>query len=196
VANNPGDITQLLGKWRRGDPDAESRLFELLLPDLRKMARRYFRAERAGHTLQPTALVNEAFLRLVSAKGIDWQDRGHFFAVAARMMRRYLIYHAKNKPSVAFVEMEGIPERGAGGFARVELTLAVDALLNELEKESPQRRSVVELKFFLDLSDEDAAQALNLSLHTFQREWYRARRWLFERLNANPCKEARGAAAE
>jgi RNA polymerase sigma factor (TIGR02999 family) len=196
VADNPGEITQLLGKWRGGDHDAESRLFELLLPDLRRIARRYFRAERAGHTLQPTALVNEAFLRLVSAKGIDWQDRGHFFAVAARMMRRYLVDHAKNKPSVAFLAMEGIPERGAGGYTRVELTLAVDALLDELGKESPQRRSVVELKFFLDLSDEDAAQALNLTLHTFQREWYRARRWLFERLNANPGKTVRSATAE
>ena len=89
MADKAGEITQLLCKWRDGEPDAESRLFELLLPDLRRMARRYFRSERAGHTLQPTTRVNEAFLRLVRAKGIDWQDRGHFFAVAARMMRRY-----------------------------------------------------------------------------------------------------------
>jgi RNA polymerase sigma-70 factor (ECF subfamily) len=187
VADNPGEITQLLGKWRAGDRDAESRLFELLLPDLRRMARRYFRSERAGHTLQPTALVNEAFLRLISSKDIDWQDRGHFFAIAARVMRRYLIYHAKHKPSVPFLAMEGIPEPVADRYKRVELTLAVDALLDELGKESPQRRSVVELKFFLGLSDEDAAQALNLTLHTFQREWYRARRWLFERLHAMPA---------
>ena len=195
MADHPGEITQLLGKWRNGDHDAESRLFELLLPDLRRMARRYFRGERAGHTLQATALVNEAFLRLVRAKDIDWQDRGHFFAVAARMMRRYLTDHAKNKPGVVFLEMEGIPEQVAGRYKRAELTLAVDALLDELGKESPQRRSVVELKFFLDLSDEDAAQALNLTLHTFQREWYRARRWLFERLNANPRESARGESA-
>ena len=140
--------------------------------------------------------MNEAFLRLVSAKGIDWQDRGHFFAIAARMMRRYLIDHAKNKPGVPFQAMEGIPEPVAGGRTPVELTLAVDALLDELGKESPQRRSVVELKFFLDLSDEDAAQALNLTLHTFQREWYRARRWLFERLNASPRKAEQRAAAD
>jgi RNA polymerase sigma-70 factor (ECF subfamily) len=196
VADNPGEITQLLGKWRSGDQVAESRLFELLLPDLRRMARGYFRWERAGHTLQPTALVNEAFLRLVSAKDIDWQGRDHFFAVAARMMRRYLIDHAKNKPGVVFLEMEGIPEPVASRYKRVELTLAVDALLDELGKESAQRRSVVELKFFLDLSDEDAAQALNLTLHTYQREWYRARRWLFERLNAKPGNAARGATAE
>jgi RNA polymerase sigma-70 factor (ECF subfamily) len=109
VADNPGEITQLVGKWRAGDHEAESRLFELPLPDLRRMARRYFRSERAGHSLQPTALVNEAFLRLVSAKGIDWQDRGHFFAIAARMMRRYLTSHARNKPGVVFSGDGGHP---------------------------------------------------------------------------------------
>src|SRR6266571_5290670 len=86
----PSDITQLLHKWRAGDQGAESRLFELLLPDLRKIARRCFRGERPGHTLQPTALVNEAFLRLAAAKNIEWRDRGHFFALAARIMRHYL----------------------------------------------------------------------------------------------------------
>jgi DNA-directed RNA polymerase specialized sigma24 family protein len=91
--------------------------------------------------------------------------------------------------------MEGTPEPLASRYKRVELTLAVDALLDELGKESPQQRSVVESKFFLDLSDEDAAQALNLTLHTFQREWYRARRWLFERLNAKPSQSARGESA-
>src|SRR5215813_2054671 len=107
----PGEVTQLLHKWRSGDREAEGRLFELLLPDLRTIAGRCFRAERPGHTLQPTALVNEAFLRLAKSKNIDWQDRGHFLAVSARVMRRLLIDHARTRPSVRFLPMEGLPER-------------------------------------------------------------------------------------
>jgi RNA polymerase sigma-70 factor (ECF subfamily) len=182
VASGPGGITLLLQQWRAGDARAESRLFELLMPDLRRIANRYFRRERPGHTLQPTALVNEAFLRLATAKNIDWQDRGHFFALAATIMRRYLIDHARAKPSVVFLPMEGLPEHFLGEHSQLELAVAVDTLLNELEKESHQQRAVVELKFFLGLTDNEAADALGLTLHTFQREWYRARTWLFARL--------------
>jgi DNA-directed RNA polymerase specialized sigma24 family protein len=99
-------------------------------------------------------------------------------------MRRYLIDHARSRPSVEFLPMEGLPERILGSYTRLELAIAVDALLDELEIQSHQRRAVVELKFFLGLTDAEAADALNLSLHTFQREWYRARRWLFQRLTA------------
>jgi len=187
---NPGEITQLLQKWRTGNREAESRLFELLMPDLRKIAGRCFRGERSGHTLQPTALVNEAFIRLAAAKNIDWQDRGHFFALAARVMRCYLIDHARSRPSVHFLAMEGLPERVLANHTRLELAVAVDALLDELETESHQRRAVVELKFFLGLTDAEAADALNLTLHTLQREWYRARRWLFERLSKEQWKAA------
>jgi len=183
MASNPTEITRLLQQWREGDRDAESHLFELLMPDLRKMADRYFRNERRDHTLQPTALINEAFLRLARAKNIEWNDRGHFFAIAATIMRRYLIDYARSRPGVEVLPMEGLPEQILGTYNKLELAVAVDALLDELERESPQRRSVVELKFFLGLTDEEAAQALNLTLHTLQREWARARRWLFERLN-------------
>jgi len=189
VAAGPGDITCLLQQWKLGDQGAESRLFQLLMPDLRRIAACCFRGERPGHTLQPTALVNEAFLRLAAAKNIEWRDRGHFLALAARVMRRYLIDYARSRPSVAFLPMEGLPERILGKHTPLELTLAVDALLDELGKESHQRRAVVELKFFLGLTDEEAADALHLSLHTLQREWYRARRWLFERLSAEPWRK-------
>jgi RNA polymerase sigma-70 factor (ECF subfamily) len=188
VGTNLGEITVLLQQWRTGDSQAESQLFELLMPDLRKIAARCFRGERPGHTLQPTALVNEAFLRLAAAKNIDWRDRGHFFALAARIMRRYLIDHARSRPSVAFLPMEGLPERVLGKHTRLELAVAVDTLLDELEKESHQQRAVVELKFFLGLTDAEAADALNLKLHTLQREWYRARVWLFGRLSTEPWK--------
>jgi RNA polymerase sigma-70 factor (ECF subfamily) len=190
VVSNRGEITQLLQQWGTGDRQAESRLFELLMPDLRKIAGHCFRGERRGHTLQPTALVNEAFVRLAAARNIEWRDRGHFFALAARIMRRYLIDHARSRPSVQFLPMEGLPERVLGKHTRIELAMTVDVLLDELEAESHQRRAVVELKFFLGLTDEEGAEALNLTVHTFQREWYRARRWLFERLTREPWKAA------
>lgn len=188
MAGDPGEVTQLLQQWRTGDRQAESRLFELLMPDLRKIAGRCFRGERPGHTLQVTVLVNEAFVRLARAKNIDWRDRGHFFALAARIMRRYLIDYARSRPSVQFLPMEGFPERILGVHTPLDLAITIDVLLNALEKESPQRRAVVELKFFLGMTDEEAADALSLSLHTLQREWYRARRWLFQRLDAESWK--------
>src|ERR1035437_2217106 len=154
------------------------------MPDLRKIAGHCFRRERPGHTLQPTALVNEAFLRLANAKNIDWQDRGHFLALSARVMRRYLIDHARSRPSVKFLPMEGLPERVLGSHTPLELAIAIDRLLDALETESHQRCAVVELKFFLGLTDSEAADALSLKLHTLQREWHRARVWLFERLRA------------
>src|ERR1051326_9604998 len=95
VGTKPNEITRLLQQWRAGDRDAESHLFELLMPDLRKLADRYFRNERKDHTLQPTALIHEAFLRLVRTKNIEWNDRHHFFAIAATIMRRYLIDYAR-----------------------------------------------------------------------------------------------------
>jgi len=183
VASKPAEITRLLQQWRAGDRDAESQLFELLMPDLRKMADRYFRNERRDHTLQPTALINEAFLRLARTKNIEWNDRSHFFAIAATIMRRYLIDYARARPGIERLPMDEVPDRVFGTYNKLELAVSVDALLDELERESPQRRSIVELKFFLGLTDEEAAQALNLTLHTLQREWARARRWLFERLN-------------
>jgi RNA polymerase sigma factor (TIGR02999 family) len=185
-----GQITQLLQDWRRGDRHAQALLFQLLLPDLRRIAGRCFRGERADHTLQPTALVNEAFLRLANARQIEWHDRGHFLALAARVMRHYLIDHARARPSVRFLPMEGLPENLLGSHTPLDLVIGIDRLLDQLETESAQRRAVVELKFFLGMTDEEAADALGLSLHTLQREWYRARRWLFERMNTDPWKAA------
>ena len=190
MEGNPGEITILLKQWRAGDRGVESQIFESLMPDLRKIARNCFRGERPGHTLQPTALVNEAFLRLAKAKNIDWQDRGHFLALAARVMRRYLIDHARSQPSVLFLPMEGLPERILGSHTPLELAMSIDTLLDELERESQQRRAVVELKFFLGMTDEEAAEALDLPLRTVQREWHRARRWLFERLTKQPLQPA------
>jgi RNA polymerase sigma factor (TIGR02999 family) len=188
MESNPGEITQLLQRWRSGDREAENRLFELLIPDLHKIAACCLRNERPGHSLQPTALVNETFLRLVKSKDLEWQDRGHFLAISARIMRRYLIDRARRRPNVNFLPMDGLPERVLGTQTPLELAITIDTLLDELQVVSQRRRAVVELKFFLGLSDGEAAEALHLTLHTLQREWYRARRWLFERLGAEPCQ--------
>jgi len=188
VSPQNNEITQLLHRWQTGDHDAESKVFELLLPELRRIAARCFRHENAGHTLQPTALVNEAFLRLAAARNIDWQDRGHFLAMAARFMRRYLIDHARSKPSVRFLPMEGLPERVLSSHSELELAVTVDALLDELGRQSPERRAIVELKHFLGLNDQETAEAMNMPVRSCQREWHRARKWLFDRLSAEPCK--------
>jgi RNA polymerase sigma-70 factor, ECF subfamily len=190
LENGPPDITRLLKRWRSGDGAAEAELFDLLMPDLHRIAAGYFRNERGEHTLQPTALVNEGFLRLAAAKGIDWQDRGHFFVIAARIMRRCLIDHARSRPGVDFLSLEGLPEGVLAQSSRLEVAIAIDTLLEEMAAEFPQRCSVVEMKFFLGMTDEEAADALGLSLHTLQREWYRARRWLFEKLNVSPWNTA------
>jgi RNA polymerase sigma-70 factor (ECF subfamily) len=176
------EITQLLQRWRAGDAEVEARLFELLLPDLHKIAERCFRREPAGNTLQPTALVNEAFIRLAKSRAVDWQDREHFLAISARVMRRFLIERARVRPDIIFLPMDGVPEAVLGTRTPSELVIAIDELLNELDKASPAQRSVVEVKFFLGLTDQEGAFALHLTLHTFQREWSRARRWLFDRL--------------
>ena len=184
MAKELGSITELLHRWQTGDRDAESRLFEELMPELRAIAARCFRRERAGHTLQPTALVNEAFFRLARAKNIDWQDRGHFFAIASVIMRRLLIDHARGRPDAEMLPLAALPEHVLAHSSPLEQAIAVDALLDQLGQESPQQRRVVELKFSLGLTDEEAAEALNLKLRSLQREWFRARKWLFERLTA------------
>jgi RNA polymerase sigma factor (TIGR02999 family) len=190
VPDGPPEITQLLRRWRSGDGAAEARLFDLLMPDLHRIAACCFRSERPGHTLQPTALVNEGFLRLAAAKGIEWQDRGHFFVIAARIMRRCLIDHARSRPAAEFLSLEGLAEGVLAQRNPLELAIAIDSLLEEMAAEHPQRCSVVEMKFFLGMTDAEAADLLGLSLHTLQREWFRARRWLFEKLSAGQWNTA------
>lgn len=181
--NVPGEITQLLQKWRSGSREAEERLFELVLPRLRQQAHQYMRGERRDHTMQPTELVNEIYFRLVDAKDRDWQNRGHFFAIAARAMRRYLIDYARGRPGVVFLPMESLAGQLRSGKSKIELALAMDELLDELSKQHPELCSVVELKFFLGLTDEETADVMGVSVRTMQRMWQDARRWLWERLD-------------
>jgi RNA polymerase sigma-70 factor (ECF subfamily) len=177
-----GEITQLLQQWRAGDREAEGELFARVGPDLRRMAQALMRRERPGHTMQATELVNEIYFRMVAAKDRDWRSRAHFFAIAGRAMRRYLIDHARGRAHanvIAFDEMEQILPAES---IKLELVIAVDRLLDQLEKLRPEWCQVVEVKYFLGLTDDEAAAALGLKLRSLQRIWSDARLWLFEHM--------------
>jgi RNA polymerase sigma factor (TIGR02999 family) len=188
VPAKPEEITLLLQQWRAGDRDAESKLFRVLMPELRKIADRSLRRERRGHTLQRTELVNEIFLKLEKARTIDWQDRGHFLAIVTRMMRRYLIDYARSRPKPELLSMEGLPEGFMAGHTKLEVMVAIDELLDELEKEFPRRCNVVVLISYLGLTPREAAEKLGLSERTVEREWHEGKKWLFEQLSRKPCK--------
>jgi RNA polymerase sigma factor (TIGR02999 family) len=186
------DITELLRRWQAGDPSAENELFGLVLPNLRRLAHYLMKGERKGHTMQATELVNQAYFRLVSTKDRDWRNRKHFFAIASRAMRRYLIDHARGHPRAEFVGLGNIDDMLPANSTKVELALAVDELLDRLGKEEPDWCTVVEVKFFLGLTDEEAAEMLNMKLRTMQRMWRDARVWLFKQLEAGRAKQDGG----
>ncbi len=187
-----GDITQLLQKWREGSRDAENELFGLVLPKLRGLAHYLMKGERKGHSLQPTELVDQIYLRLVAAKDRDWRNRGHFFAIAARAMRRYLIDHARGRPDAEFVALEGVKDFLPAQTAEVDQAIAVDRLLDELAEVNPEWCKLVEVKYFLGLTDEEAADVLGIKLRTMQRMWRDARQWLFERTDLGNAKKSAG----
>jgi RNA polymerase sigma factor (TIGR02999 family) len=181
----PDDLTRLLLAWRDGEPGALDRLAPLVYDELRRQARRQLRGERAGHTLQPTALVHEAFLRLVGQRRAQWQNREQFFAVASRAMRRVLVDHARARMAA---------KRGDGQTlvvldeARVPSAppavdvLALDQALDRLAAIDPRQARVVELRYFGGLSAPETATALEVSLATVNRDWAMARAWLFREL--------------
>jgi len=180
-----GDITLLLQQWRDGDCGAEHELFALVTPNLRRLAHHLMKGERKGHSLQATELVDQIYIKLVAAKDRDWQNRSHFFALAARAMRRYLIDHARGRPAGEFVAIEGMEDFLPADSAKIDLALTVDELLNGLAEAKPEWCQLVELKYFLGLSDEEAAETLGIKLRTLQRMWRDARRWLFEHAAAS-----------
>src|ERR1039458_4368939 len=124
-----GDVTQLLQKWREGSREAEDELFTLVLPNLRRLAHYLMKGERQGHSLQPTELVDQVYFRLVAVKNRDWQNRGHFFAIAGRAMRRHLIDHARGRPDAEFVSLDGIQNLLPARGSKVDLAITVDRLL-------------------------------------------------------------------
>jgi RNA polymerase sigma factor (TIGR02999 family) len=184
------EITLLLHKWRAGSRIAENELFAIVMPNLRRLAHHLMKGERKGHSLQPTELVDQIYLRLVTAKDRDWQNRQHFYAIAARAMRRYLIDHARGRPDAEFVALEGIENLLPGNAAKLDLAVTVDRLLEQLADDKPEWCTLVEVKFFLGLTDEEAAETLGLKLRTMQRMWRDARQWLFEHLESGNASQS------
>lgn len=188
---NSAEITTLLKAWRQGDRPALDRLTSLLYDELRSLAHRYTRRERAGHSLQTTGLVSEAFLRLVDVKGIDWQDRAHFLAVSARIMRRILVEAARARAAAkrggdvaradhsSGLDLDAIlpPRR-----ERADELCALDDALQALAAIDSRRAQVIELRFFGGLTVEETADVLNVSRQTVLRDWKLARAWLSREL--------------
>jgi RNA polymerase sigma factor (TIGR02999 family) len=174
-------MTQLLVAWSNGDEAALDELAPLVYDELRRMARRQMNREREGHTLQTTALVNEAYLRLVDQRDVRWQNRAHFFAIAARMMRRILIDHAR---SLRYEKRGGgahkvsLEEAAELSGARAAELVALDEALNALAELDARKSRVVELRFFGGLSVEETAEVLSVSPETVTRDWRRAKAWL------------------
>ena len=185
--NRPSaEVTELLQQWSNGQEQALDRLLPQIHAELRKLAASYLRRERPSHTLQPTALVNEAFLKLVDQRAVKWQNRAHFFGIAAQAMRRILVDHAR---------AHGAGKRG-GGERRVSLddapaiagtidvdVLALDEALTRLAAIDPQQSRVVELRFFGGLTMDETAEVMQISPATVGREWRMAKAWLFAELS-------------
>jgi RNA polymerase sigma factor (TIGR02999 family) len=181
----PDEVTRLLVAWRDGQPGALDRLIPLVYDELRRQARRQLRRERVGHTLQPTALVHEAFLRLAGQSQAQWQNRRQFFAVASRVMRRVLVDQARARAAskrgdgLTRVALDDAVATGASPDVDV---LALDQALDRLEQLDPRQARVVELRYFGGMSAAEAADAVGLSLATVNRDWAMARAWLFREL--------------
>jgi len=182
----PDEITRLLADWSQGDKTALDKLTPLIYEELRRLAHHYMSRERPGHTLQTTALVNEAYVRLINRKDVHWQNRAHFFAIAAQLMRTILVDHARQ---------HGYAKRGGGArkisldevaivsHDRSEEVVELDEALTRLTGFDPLQGRIVELRFFGGLTIKQTAEVLDLSPATIKREWHTARAWLFRELD-------------
>lgn len=178
------NLTGLLVEWREGDQAALDRLMPLVYDQLRRIAHRYVQRERNGHTLQTSALVNEAYLRLADQK-VVWQNRAHFFAVTARVMRHILIDHARRRRYAKHggdAQQVSIDEAAAMSLERAAELIALEEALDELAQLDERKSHVVELRYFGGLSLEETAETLNISLMTVRRDWRAAKAWLYRRL--------------
>ncbi len=184
--NTATDVTQLLSLWSGGDREALESLMEVVYGELRRLARSYLRHERPGHTLQSTALVHEAYLRLIDQKNVTWQNRAHFFGIAAHMMRRILVDHARRRrasrrgPGNSLLMLdEGI---AGSGPRNIDLVL-LDQALESLARIDAQQSRIVELRFFVGLSIDDTAEVLKISPATVKRDWAMAKAWLYREMS-------------
>jgi RNA polymerase sigma factor (TIGR02999 family) len=182
------DVTQLLQEWSQGDPSALERIIPLVFDDLRQIAGRMFQRESDRHTLQPTALVNEVYLRLMDQRKIHWANREQFFGVAALLMRRILVDYAKGRQAVKRGNgVLNLPLDEAIGVAVIEENLDMvedlDEALSNLAEIDERQSRIVEMRFFMGLSHEEIAEVLGISVTTVKREWKTARLWLFRELS-------------
>jgi RNA polymerase sigma factor (TIGR02999 family) len=177
----PQEVTQLLVDWGNGNQAALDRLMPVVYTELRQLAHRYMRRERPGHTMQTTALIHEAYLRLVDQNQVRWQHQAHFFGIAARLMRQILIEHARSRTRAkrgGGVGTISLDEAAIVSQARATALLALDDALERLATIDPRKSQVVELRFFGGLSVEEAAQVLNIAPNTVLRDWRMAKAWL------------------
>lgn len=179
------NVTQLLVDWSKGDSAALERLMPIIYNELRRLAAHYMRKERPDHTLQPTALVHEAYLRLIDQKTVRWQNRAHFFGLAARMMRRVLVDHARGQRrakrggGLRKVEIEGADELARDA---AEDIVALDDALIALAAMDPRKCQVVELRYFAGMSVQETAEVLGVSVNTVMRDWTAAKAWLYNEI--------------
>lgn len=187
----PHQITQLLAEWSEGNQSALDELYPLVYDELRRLARRYMSRERKGHTLQTTALINEAYVRLVDQKNVHWANRSHFFAISAQIMRRILIDHARRHAyakrgggakQVSLDEVAMVAKEAGSDLVRLDEALKI------LAKMDPRRSNVVELRYFGGLNNEEIAGVLKVSENTVTRDWNLARAWLYQQLTGSATK--------
>jgi RNA polymerase sigma factor (TIGR02999 family) len=191
----PYEITQLLQAWRDGDKEALARLIPLVEDELRRLAKRYLRRERRDHTLQTTALINEAYQRLIPQRERDWRDRAHFIGVAARVMRRVLIEYARRHRAgkrgggaarLPFIELDGLAQ--TPGMDPVDV-IALDEALIRLSAKHSRPGRVVEMRFFGGLTEEEIAEALAINKATVVRDWRFAKAWLYRELSGEDAND-------
>jgi RNA polymerase sigma factor (TIGR02999 family) len=180
---SPRDVTQLLARWRAGAPNADDELIEVVHGELRRIAASYLRRERGGHTLQPTAVVNEAYIRLLPQRSISWENRAHFYGIAAQMMRRVLVDHARRRRAAKRdagmdepVSISGVPSP-APGIDEVQV-LEIHEALEALAELDERQARIVEMKYFAGLTIEEIAEVLQMSVATVKRDWMTAKAFL------------------
>jgi RNA polymerase sigma factor (TIGR02999 family) len=180
-----GDITKLLFAWSEGDQTALEKLTPIVYDELHRLARRYMKRERPGHSLQTTALVNEAYMRLVDYKRMRWQNRAHFFAVSAQLIRRILVEHARrhNLKRGGGIPHVSLDEAAVVGGSRSPDLVALDDAMKTLAQVDPRKEQVVEMRFFGGLSVEETAEVLKVSPATVRRDWSIAKLWLYRELS-------------
>jgi RNA polymerase sigma factor (TIGR02999 family) len=192
LSGSGGQITRLLHAWQEGDRDALNQVVELVYPELRKIAHGHLSRERPGHILQTTALVNESYLRMARLRRMSWNDRAHFCAMSARVMRRVLVDFRRANPHVPHPELS--PQIASVAGANTD-ALVVDQALTKLAGIDARKAQIAEMKFFGDLTAEQIANVLSVSVQTVNRDWSLARAWLLREMSATGDKSA-GASRE